>query len=237
MTALLKVEGLKVSYGPVAVLRGLDVSIERGDIRALLGANGAGKSTFIKAILGLVAIEEGSLLFDGAELRRLGTNAIHRLGIAWAPQGRQTFSTLTVRQNLAIGAYSERDRHKVDERFAYVHDMFPVLAQRSSQLAGSLSGGEQQVLSIARALMSGPKLLLMDEPSIGLSPRAIDVVFEMMFRVRERGVSILIVEQNARQALAVADWAYVLEAGRVVASASAKDLQNDDAIRRAYLGR
>jgi branched-chain amino acid transport system ATP-binding protein len=234
---LLRVRDLEASYGRAPILNGISVDLPMGEARVLLGANGAGKSTFLKAVLGLVRITDGSVCFDGtAELRGMATDAIHRLGIAWVPQGRQTFTSLSVLDNLRIGAYSERNNRVVEARLEKVQSLFPLLSQRAKQLAGSLSGGEQQALSIARALMSGPRLMLMDEPSLGLSPKVLDQVLGMIQRIKSDGISILMVEQNARQALSIADYAYVLESGAVVASGTPAELLEDDVIKRTYLG-
>jgi branched-chain amino acid transport system ATP-binding protein len=234
---LLHVDGLDASYGQVRVLNGMAVELNSGEVRVLLGANGAGKSTFLKAILGLVRIQAGTIVYDrSTELRGLATDTIHRLGIAWVPQGRQTFASLSVLDNLRIGSYSEKDKKAVGPRLDKIFELFPVLRQRAKQLAGSLSGGEQQALSIARALMSAPRLMLMDEPSLGLSPRVLEDVLQMILRIKADGISVLMVEQNARQALSVADFAYVLESGRVVASGLPRELESDDVIKRTYLG-
>lgn len=237
MSGLLQISDLSVSYGPVAVLKGATLDVNEQEIRAVLGANGAGKSTLLKAILGLVRITGGSIMYARTtELRSRAPHEIHRMGIAWAPQGRQTFSTLSVHENLLMGSFGESNQSVLAERLSRTYDLFPKLRTRHKQLAGSLSGGEQQMLSLARALMSEPRLLLMDEPSIGLSPRMTQQVFEMLTTLRSRGLGILLVEQNARQALRIADWAYVLEGGRVTVSAHPRELESSDSIRRAYLG-
>lgn len=219
------------------MLRGLDIELPEGQIRAILGANGAGKSTLIKSILGLVHTQGGSILYDERiELRGLQPHEVSRVGVAWVPQGRLIFSTLTVYENLLMGAFNERNGKLIRDRVERMYGLFPILRDRQQQVAGSLSGGEQQMLTIARALMSNPRLLLMDEPSLGLAPRLIGEMFRLVREINSLGISVLVVEQNARQALEVASWAYVLEAGRVSAAGSPQDIEASDAIRKAYLG-
>ncbi|HEV8613978.1 MAG TPA: ABC transporter ATP-binding protein [Methylomirabilota bacterium] len=236
MSILLKVTGLEVAYGPVPAVKGVDLEIPEGEIRTILGANGAGKSSTIKAILGLVKARAGTIEFQGRQIERLPTHRIHQLGIAWVPEGRQLFSTLTVHENLEMGAFARgngpRFTAKVDEAFS----LFPRLRERRTQLAGSLSGGEQQMLAIARALMAEPKLLLMDEPSLGLAPKVLRGLFEQIQEINARGLSILMVEQNARQALKIAHYAYLLEVGRLVSEGPSRELEAREDVKRVYLG-
>ena len=236
MSILLKVTGLEVAYGPVPAVKGVDLEILEGEIRTILGANGAGKSSTIKAILGLVKARAGTIEFQGRQIQRLAPHRIHELGIAWVPEGRQVFSTLTVHENLEMGAFArgngQRFAAKLDEVFA----LFPRLRERRTQLAGSLSGGEQQMLAIARALMAEPKLLLMDEPSLGLAPKVLRGLFEQIQEINARGLSILMVEQNARQALKIAHYAYLLEVGRLVGQGPSREIEASEDVKRAYLG-
>ena len=236
MTAMLRLTGVDAAYGPVQVLRGLELHVDEGEVVVLLGANGAGKTTTIRAICQMVDTK-GSATFDGTELVGKRPEQMSGLGIAHVPQGRGTFPELTVDENLEVGAYVRKDRGAIREDIDRWYDMFPRLAERRSQTAGSLSGGEQQMLAVARALMSRPRLLLLDEPSLGLAPIIIRDLFAKFDELNEQeGVTMFVVEQNANIALDIADRAYVLEAGRVVLTGSAVDLRADDAVRRAYLG-
>jgi branched-chain amino acid transport system ATP-binding protein len=233
---LLVAEGLRARYGPVPVLHGVDFTIDDGEIVVILGANGAGKTTTMRAICGLVHTE-GSVRLGGTQLVGRKPERVARLGVAHVPQGRGTFPELSVDDNLAAGAYSRRDRAGIHADVARWYDTFPVLGRRRDQPAGQLSGGEQQMLAIARALMSRPRLLLLDEPSLGLAPLVIRQLFNQLERLnRDEGITMLVVEQNASLALAIAHRAYVLEAGELVLSGSAEQLGNDDSVRRAYLG-
>ena len=236
MSALLQVSGLEVAYGPVRAVRGVDLEVHQGEIRAILGGNGAGKSSIIRAIMGLVKPCGGTVLFAGRTLHKLLPHKVNEWGIAWVPEGRQVFSTLTVGENLLVGAFGRRHDQTTDARQEQVMDMFPTLRERRTQLAGSLSGGEQQMLAIGRALMSNPRLLLMDEPSLGLAPQVVRFLFDLALEIRARGISILMAEQNARQALRVADYAYLLEVGEIRGGGSAREMEASEAIRRVYLG-
>jgi branched-chain amino acid transport system ATP-binding protein len=236
MSVLLDVRALEVNYGAVRAVRGLDLSVEEGQIIALLGANGAGKSSTIKSLIGVVKPRVGTIEFMGKEIQGLAVHDINRLGIGWVPEGRQIFSHLTVEANLAVGAFAVRDQALMRQRMDEMMELFPILKERREQLGGSLSGGEQQMLAVARALMSGPRLLLMDEPSLGLSPLIVQRLFELMKWIRDRGVSVLMAEQNARQSLKVADYAYLLEVGEVRGSGTAKEMEAREDVRRAYLG-
>ncbi|MBI2322942.1 MAG: ABC transporter ATP-binding protein [Chloroflexi bacterium] len=236
MSALLEVAGLEVAYGAVRAVKGVDLVLHAGEIRVILGANGAGKTSILKAIFGLVKPRAGRIAFQGQELRGLEPHEVGSRGVAWVPEGRQIWATLTVRQNLVMGAFVNNKRAAVERRMAELFDRFPILAERRSQLAGSLSGGEQQMLAIARALMAEPKLLLMDEPSLGLAPLIIRRVFDLVREINASGISILMVEQNARQSLRVANWAYLLENGAIAGSGSPAALASTEEIRRVYLG-
>jgi branched-chain amino acid transport system ATP-binding protein len=234
MAPILELHGVKAFYGQSEVLHGIDIAVADGGISVLLGANGAGKTTTLRAICGLVR-SEGEILFTGQPLERRTAEAIARMGVAHVPEGRGTFTGLTVEENLRLGGYTRADRPLagMDRMYSY----FPILADRRRQQAGSLSGGEQQMLAIARALMMGPRLLLLDEPSFGLAPRIVENIFTIMEQIRrEESVSVLLVEQNASLALELADQAYLLETGSVVMSGSPKTLADDPQIRRSYLG-
>jgi branched-chain amino acid transport system ATP-binding protein len=234
--ALLDVRGLTAQYGWSRVLHGIDFSVEAGGITTILGANGAGKTTTLRAVCGMVKTS-GDMTFDARSIAGKATEDLVRLGIAHVPEGRGTFVNLTVEENLRLGAYGRVSRNGIAEDFESVYGYFPVLAARKRQLAGTLSGGEQQMLAVARALMLRPRLLLLDEPSLGLAPLVVREIFRIVRTInRDRGVSVLLVEQNAAMALALADHAYLMETGRMVQSGPAAQLKQDDAIRRAYLG-
>jgi branched-chain amino acid transport system ATP-binding protein len=234
MSVLLTVKDLEVTYGAVPAVKGVGLEVPRGEIRAILGANGAGKSSTIKAILGVVRARAGVVEFEGRAIQRLPPHRIHELGLAWVPEGRQLFSRMTVGENLEMGAFARGGAaaEKLEEIFA----LFPRLRERRRQLAGSLSGGEQQMVAIARALMAEPRLLLMDEPSLGLAPKVVGRLFEQIQEINTRGLSILMVEQNARQALKIAHYAYLLEVGRLVGEGAAHELMASADIQRVYLG-
>jgi branched-chain amino acid transport system ATP-binding protein len=236
MTALLQVRGLQAFYGPVRALHGIDFEVEQGGITTVLGANGAGKTTTLRAVCGMIRVA-GEISFDGRRLDGKATEEIVRLGIAHVPDGRGTFTGLSVEENLRLGAYVRRDRAEVQRDFDYIYERFPRLKERRQQQAGTLSGGEQQMLAISRALMLRPRLMLLDEPSFGLAPLIVKEIFQIMARInRESGVSMLLVEQNASLALNLADHAYLLETGRVVISGEAKVIRDDEQVRRSYLG-
>ena len=236
MAALLEAQGLTAGYGPTAVLHGIDFAVEQGGVTALLGANGAGKTTTLRAVCGMVRTG-GDLRLAGDRLNGRATEEIARLGVAHVPDGRGTFMELTVEENMRLGAYTRRDRAGVQDDFERVFGYFPRLRQRFKQQAGTLSGGEQQMLAISRALLLRPRLLLLDEPSFGLAPLVVQEIFGIMRRIRdEHGVSILLVEQNASLALDFADRAYLLETGRIVVSGPAADIRQDESVRRSYLG-
>jgi len=233
---LLEAKNLKAGYGQTQVLHGMDFAIRKGSITALLGANGAGKTTTLRALCGMVKTS-GDITFEGEQIDGRATEDIVRRGVAHVPDGRGTFLHLSTEENLRLGAYTRRDRKKVDEDLERVLGYFPVLRERRAQQAGTLSGGEQQMLAVSRALMLAPKLMLLDEPSFGLAPRLVRELFSILRAIREReGVSMMLVEQNAALALELADQAYLIETGRIVMSGAAEALKRDDSIRRSYLG-
>jgi branched-chain amino acid transport system ATP-binding protein len=235
--ALLKIEDLHTYYGHVHALKGIDLDVNEGEIVCLIGANGAGKSTTLRTISGLVRPREGRILLDGDPIEAVAAHQIVERGISQAPEGRQVFDTLTVTENLNMGAYTlGSDKEAIEENRQRVYSLFPRLEERKMQLGGTLSGGEQQMLTIGRALMARPKLLMLDEPSLGLAPILVKTIFATIGEIKERGVTILLVEQNARAALKVADRGYVLETGKVVLSGSAQELLQDERVRKAYLG-
>jgi branched-chain amino acid transport system ATP-binding protein len=236
MAALLQVAGLHASYGLTRVLHGIDFAMEEGTITTLLGANGAGKTTTLRALCGMVKTQ-GEVRFAGERIDGKPTETVVRKGIAHVPDGRGTFVNLTTEENLRLGAYTRGDRHAVHADLERVYGYFPRLKERREQQAGTLSGGEQQMLAVSRALMLRPRLMLLDEPSFGLAPLIVKELFEILRTVNEKEkVSMLVVEQNAAMALALADHAYLIETGRVVLSGTSKDIQQDDAVRRSYLG-
>jgi branched-chain amino acid transport system ATP-binding protein len=237
MTPLLSVSDLAVSYGAVPAVAGVSLEIFPGEIRVILGANGAGKTTIIKTLLGLLRPRRGEARFAGEhDLLRLKPHQIRRLGIAWVPEGRQLWNTLSVIDNLRMGGFAEKDANAVERRIEAMLERFPRLRERREQVAGSLSGGEQQMVAIARALIAGPKLLLMDEPSLGLAPLVVRDVFRLVREINAMGISILMVEQNARQALRVASWAYLLEVGAIVDSGPVSEIASHRRIQAIFLG-
>jgi branched-chain amino acid transport system ATP-binding protein len=234
---MLLVERLEVGYGPLTVLRGIELEVRSGEIVALIGANGAGKSTLLKAISGLLPVSRGAIRFEGTDITRLAPHRVVSLGIAQVPEGRQVFAELTVRDNLELGAFAwAKGNGRARADMERVYELFPVLLERSGQLAGTLSGGEQQMLAIGRALMARPRLLLLDEPSLGLAPMVVKTIFSVIAQLRQASLAILLVEQNARAALAMADRAYVLETGRIMSQGPGQDLLRDEQVRRSYLG-
>jgi branched-chain amino acid transport system ATP-binding protein len=232
---VLTLEGVRAGYGRVEALRGVSLVVGRGELVCLVGANGAGKTTTLKTISGIVRATAGSIVFDGQDIHRLAASEILRRGIAHCPEGRRVFPYLTVQENLRMGAYVRRDPEiEADLRDVYVH--FPILRERAGQAAGTLSGGEQQMLAIGRALMARPKLILFDEPSLGLAPTIVETTFEIIKRIRSRGATVLMVEQNAYGALRLADRAYVMETGAITLAGPARDLLDNEHVKRAYLG-
>jgi len=233
--SLLEVRDLHVSYGQIAAVRGISFGVEAGQVVALIGSNGAGKTTTLRTLSGLLRPASGEVLLDGERIDRLGAHEIVGRGVAHAPEGRRLFGRMTVRENLDLGAYRRRD-DGIQADVDTVFDLFPVLAERRAQAAGTLSGGEQQMLAIGRALMSRPRLLMLDEPSMGLSPLVMRTIFSTLGALKERGTTLLLVEQNASAALALADSGHVLETGRIVLSGTAAELLGDENVRKAYLG-
>ena len=233
---MLELSGIDAGYGSFQALFGISMSVKAGEAVAVIGANGAGKTTLLRVISGLLPASSGTMTMGGVSLRATPPHRIIETGIAHVPEGRRLFPRLSVESNLKIGAYIPAAREKFEERLAFVYGLFPRLQERRTQLAGTLSGGEQQMCAIARALMSGPKLVLLDEPSMGLAPVIVAQVFDLVRRLRDEGYTVLIVEQNVRQVLRIADRAYLLEVGRIKASGSSAELSASDEIRRAYMG-
>jgi branched-chain amino acid transport system ATP-binding protein len=236
MQEMLRLSEVDVSYGMVGALRHVSMDVREGEIVALLGANGAGKTTTLRAISGVVRPASGSIEFEGAPIDGLSPERIVSLGIVQAPEGRQVFPELSAKENLLIGTYSRRDRARIPQDFARVYEHFPVLKERETQPAGTLSGGEQQMLAIGRALMASPKVLLLDEPSLGLAPMVTRQIFQIIKALNAEGTTILLVEQNARLALAASDRAYILETGSVVLSGPSDELLESEEVKRSYLG-
>ncbi|MFR8918020.1 MAG: ABC transporter ATP-binding protein [Oscillospiraceae bacterium] len=234
---MLKIKDLHVSYGGIKALRGVDLEVPDGKIVTLIGANGAGKSTTLRTISGLVKAESGSITYDGKELLGLFINKILEQGIAQSPEGRRVFPNLTVLENLKIGAYLRKDRDGIEKDIRWIYELFPRLEERHWQPAGTLSGGEQQMLAVGRALMSRPKLLMMDEPSLGLAPLVVQGIFDIIRAINQQGVTVLLIEQNANMALKIADYAYVLETGCITKSGTGAALLADESIKEAYLGK
>ncbi len=233
---MLKIENLTVSYGAIQALRGISLEVNQGEIVSLIGANGAGKTTTLHAITGLIPIKSGKVLYQDKDLRKVNASDIVVLGLAHVPEGRQVFTRMTVMENLLMGAYTRKDRAEIANDLKMVYKHFPRLEERAKQVAGTLSGGEQQMLAMGRAMMSSPKLIVMDEPSMGLSPILVKEVFSIIQEMHSEGITILLVEQNAKMALSVADRAYVLENGVISMSGTAHALLDDEKVRRAYLG-
>ena len=233
---MLKIENLKVAYGGIQALRGISMEVPDGKIVTLIGANGAGKSTTLRTITGLVRAASGSIQWNGSELTGQSIDHIISEGIALSPEGRRVFADLTVLENLKIGAYLRKDKAEIEKDLAWVYELFPRLKERRKQVAGTLSGGEQQMLAMSRALMSHPKLMMLDEPSMGLAPILVDQIFDIIKELHKAGTTILLVEQNARKALQIADRAYVLETGSITLSGTGAELASSDAVKKAYLG-
>lgn len=234
--AMLEVKDLEVYYGVIQAIKGVSFQVNQGEVIALIGANGAGKTTILHTITGLLAPKKGSVMFEGKEITKVPAHKIVSMGMAHVPEGRRVFAELSVYENLKMGAYTRKDRAEIDESLQNVYKRFPRLEERKNQMAGTLSGGEQQMLAMGRALMSKPKIILMDEPSMGLSPILVNEIFDIIQAVSESGMTVLLVEQNAKKALSIADRAYVLETGNIVLEGKAKDLLEDDSIKKAYLG-
>ena len=233
----LEIRDLCVSYGGIRALKGVSLSVDEGQIVALIGANGAGKSTTLRAISGLQKVQSGSILYGGEELTSLPAKEIVRRGIIHVPEGRRVFPDMTVAENLKIGAFLRTDKAAIAQDMDYVYSLFPRLKERSWQLAGTLSGGEQQMLAVGRALMSRPKVLMMDEPSLGLAPLIVKDIFSIIRRVNQDGITVLLIEQNANAALRIADYGYVLETGTIALSGTGEELLRNESVREAYLGK
>ena len=233
---MLEIKDLNVFYGAIHALKGISLTVEEGELVSLIGANGAGKTTTLHTISGLLTAASGSITLDGKDLQKVAPNKIISMGLAHVPEGRHVFARMTVEENLRMGAYIIKDQKKISENLENVYSHFPRLKERSRQLAGTLSGGEQQMLATGRALMTDPKIVLMDEPSMGLSPLLVKEIFSIIQELHESGITILLVEQNAKMALAVSDRAYVLETGTISMEGRAADLAADDRVRKAYLG-
>ncbi len=234
---MLSIKDLHVSYGGIKALRGIDIEVPDGKIVTLIGANGAGKSTMLRTISGLVKAESGSIKLDNEEIIGLPINKIVGKGIALSPEGRHVFADLTVEENIRIGAYLRNEKATIERDIEWVYSLFPRLEERSWQYAGTLSGGEQQMLAVARALMSRPKILMLDEPSLGLAPLIVQQIFNIIEEINKKGVTVLLIEQNANMALKVADIAYVLETGAIVVSGTGEEVAKNEAVREAYLGK
>ena len=234
--AMLKVTDLEVCYGVIRAIKGISFEVNKGEVVALIGANGAGKTTILHTITGLIPSKAGKIEYEGKDITKLPGHKIVALGMAHVPEGRRVFSELTVLENLKLGAYTRKDKAEISQTLQMVYQRFPRLEERKNQLAGTLSGGEQQMLAMGRALMSKPKIILMDEPSMGLSPIFVNEIFSIIKDVSADGVTVLLVEQNAKKALSIADRAYVLETGTITLEGDAKELLNNDSIKKAYLG-
>ena len=234
--SLLQMKHICKSFSGVYANEDINLTVEKGEIHALLGENGAGKTTTLQTITGMLNAQAGSIQFEGTELTKIPGHKIVSMGMAHVPEGRRVFAELSVYENLKLGAYTRKDKKEIEETLARVYKSFPRLEERKNQLAGTLSGGEQQMLAMGRALMSKPKIILMDEPSMGLSPILVEEIFHIIREISASGTTVLLVEQNAKKALAIADRAYVLETGNIVLSGDAKEMMNNDSIKKAYLG-
>ncbi|MEG1918527.1 MAG: ABC transporter ATP-binding protein [Oscillospiraceae bacterium] len=234
---MLKIENLEVAYGGIKALRGISMEVPDGKIVTLIGANGAGKSTMLRSITGLVKAGAGSILWNDKELLGMPINKVIEEGIALVPEGRRVFADLTVLENLRIGAYLRKDKDGIEKDIKWVYELFPRLEERNWQLAGTLSGGEQQMLAVGRALLSRPKMMMMDEPSLGLAPLIVQDIFTIIKEINKQGVTILLIEQNANMALKTADFAYVLETGNITMSGTGAELLADESVKEAYLGK
>lgn len=234
--ALLEIKDLEVNYGVIKAIKGVSFDVNEGEIIALIGANGAGKTTILHTITGLIQAKKGSIVFDGKELTKTPPHKIVSMGMAHVPEGRRIFQQLSVLENLKLGAYTRKDKSEIASTLKMVYERFPRLEERKNQVTGTLSGGEQQMLAMGRALMSKPRIILMDEPSMGLSPLLVSEIFDIIKVINESGTTVLLVEQNAKKALSIADRAYVLETGKITLSGDAKDLINDESVKKAYLG-
>ena len=233
--AILEVKGLEVYYGVIQAIKGISFEVNQGEIIALIGANGAGKTTTLQTITGLIPSKAGTITYEGKDITKIPGYKLVGMGIAHVPEGRRVFAELSVLQNLKLGAYTRNDKNEMEETLKMVYERFPRLEERKNQMAGTLSGGDQQMLAMGRALMSHPKLIVMDEPSMGLSPLYVNEIFDIIQKINKDGVTVLLVEQNAKKALSIANRAYVLETGKIALSGDAKELMNDDSVKKAYL--
>ena len=233
---ILEVKDIKVRYSSIPVIHGLSLTVDPGETVCVVGANGAGKSTFLKAIMGAVRVFDGEILFQSREIQDLNTEEIVRIGITYVPEERMLFTALSVEENLLLGAYTLNDKDRIRENLQFVYSLFPILRDRRNQAALTLSGGEQQMVAIGRGLMSNPRLFMMDEPSLGLAPRLVDEVLDTVRRLKQEGINILLVEQNVREALEIADRGYVLQTGRIVQEGTGEELLESDTVRQAFLG-
>ncbi len=234
--ALLEVNNLQVNYGVIRAIKGISFEVNEGEIVSLIGANGAGKTTTMQSIMGLIPIKDGTVTYDGKVINKIPGHKLVSMGMSQVPEGRRVFQELTVYENLVMGAYTQKDKRKIKEDIEDICTRFPRLGERKDQIAGTLSGGEQQMLAMGRAMMSHPKLLMLDEPSMGLSPLLVDQVFEIIKECHSQGMTILLVEQNAKKALSISDRAYVLETGDITVTGNGIDLLNNEEVKKAYLG-
>ena len=234
--AMLEVKDLQVYYGVIQALKGISFEVNQGEVIALIGANGAGKTTTLQTLTGIIPSKAGSITFEGKDITKIPAHKIVEMGMAHVPEGRRVFADMTVYENLLMGAYTRKDKNEIAQSLANVYKRFPRLEERKNQRAGTLSGGEQQMLAMGRALMSKPRIILMDEPSMGLSPIFVNEIIRISIEVSEGGTTVLLVEQNAKKALSIADRAYVLETGNITLSGKAEDLLNDESVQKAYLG-
>jgi branched-chain amino acid transport system ATP-binding protein len=234
--AMLEVHDIEVYYGMIQAIKGLSFEVNEGEVISLIGANGAGKTTILHTITGLLQAKKGNIIFEGKDITKTPAHKIVSMGMAHVPEGRRVFAELSVLENIKMGAYTRKDKNEIQESINMVYKRFPRLEERKNQLAGTLSGGEQQMLAMGRALMSKPRIILMDEPSMGLSPIFVNEIFDIIREVSEAGTTVLLVEQNAKKALSIADRAYVLDTGKIVKTGKASDLLNDESIKKAYLG-
>lgn len=234
--AMLEIKDLEVYYGVIQAIKGVSFEVNEGEVIALIGANGAGKTTILHTITGLLEARKGTVTFDGKDITKVPAHKIVTMGMAHVPEGRRVFANLSVLQNLKMGAYTRKDKNEIEQTLQTVYKRFPRLEERQNQLAGTLSGGEQQMLAMGRALMSHPRILLMDEPSMGLSPIFVNEIFDIIKKVSAGGTTVLLVEQNSKKALSISNRAYVLETGNIVLEGKAEELLNNDSIKKAYLG-
>ena len=234
--AMLEIKDLEVYYGVIQAIKGISFEVNEGEVIALIGANGAGKTTTLQTITGMLQAKKGHIIFEGTDITKVPGHKIVSMGMAHVPEGRRVFSQLSVLENLKLGAYTRKDKNEIAETLKKVYKSFPRLEERKNQAAGTLSGGEQQMLAMGRALMSKPRIVLMDEPSMGLSPIFVEEIFRIIKEISASGTTVLLVEQNAKKALSIADRAYVLETGKIVLDGKAEELMNNESIKKAYLG-